>query len=283
MRESHRLRDLTALASELVYSSGIFKHLIADKFANYVIQDLVRALPPDHPMIDAVTDAILSYPADLLATNPHGSHVIISVLTQSLAQTGTQKKRSENLMHALTPRAASVSKEFHGSQVLCFALGSLASSKVLLPPLAYRALDLCLHRHGHKVIQSALTRASSQALGLFEACIRDNIALLLCHEFGAKVVQHVLGKQRMGYTSITHSQAPLYCSLLASVKSDQCLVALVNDRTGSPVLFQVLELAHNRKLLLDRLFLSTVDVKLMMQSDEGFQFINRVITRFMEG
>ena len=282
MRECHRVRDLASLASELMYSSGIFKHVIDDKFANYVVQDLVRALPGDHPVIDAITDAILNYPADVLATSQHGSHVIVAVLSQSLSQSGTQKKRGETLLHALTQRAASLAKDFHGSQVICFALGSMASSKVLLAPLAVRALDLCLNRHGHKVIQSALTRASSQALGQFEACLRENLPTLLSHEYGAKVVQHVLAKQRMGLNSITHAQAPLYCSQLANERDDKCLIALANDPVASTLLFQIMELSYNRKQLLDRLFMSSIDVKQIIQSDQGFDLINKVLSRFME-
>ena len=281
MRDSHRLRDIVAIATELVYSTNVFKRLASDRFANYVIQDIVRALPADHPIIDAMADVILCFPADVLATDQHGSHVLVAILTQSLAQSGPQKRRGEILVHALLQRASSLAKDYHASQVLCFALGAMASSKSLLGPLAARALDLSLHRYGYKVIQSALTRASSQALGMFEAAIRDNLTTLITHEFGGKVVMHILSKQRLGYTSVTHAQSPLYCSILAGVSDDQCLIALVNDSVASRIIIQILELSHNRKQLLDRLFMWSINVKDLVQSEPAIEFVNQVISRFM--
>lgn len=281
MRDSHRIKDIVAIAGEVVYSPNVFKKLVSDKFANYVIQDIVRALPADHPIIDTMADILLCYPADVLATDQHGSHVLVAILTQSLAQSGPQKRRGEILVHALLQRVTSLAKDYHASQVLCFALGAMASSKALLGPLAARSLDLSLHRYGYKVIQSALTRASSQALGMFEASIRDNLTTLITHEFGGKVIMHVLSKQRLGYTSITHAQAPLYCSILAGVTDDKCLVALVNDALASRILLNILELSHNRRQLLDRIFMWSIDVKDLVQTESAIEFVNEVIARFM--
>ena len=92
---------------------------------------------------------------------------------------------------------------------------------------------------------------------------------------------HVLSKQRLGYTSITHAQAPLYCSILAGVTDDKCLVALVNDTIASRILLSILELSHNRRQLLDRIFMWSIDVKDLVQTESAIEFVNEVIARFM--
>ena len=254
--------------------------------ASYVLQDLLAVLPPEHPLCWGLMHAILSRPPDEVALHVFGSGVLLALLASSACETDKRsdhkwshnpKKKVEQLLGHLAPKAAQLAADLNGARLLCFSLAQFPSSKILLPVLTPVAADLARNRWGYRVIQAALGRASSQALGMLEGVIRENLDLLFTHEFGARVVAHILAKEKGGRTASAHAQARLYCSIIFEWSIGE-LVSVVNDYVGAEMMTELLKVAEgseNRDKLVNRIF-HDIPLPTLVHAQPGIDFFAKV-------
>jgi hypothetical protein len=86
--------------------------------------------------------------------------------------------------------------DFLGSLCLIHAIDSLPTSSKLLSNIAKFTRELALSRHGHGVIIRALSKASSQTLGVIEAGLINSVDELVANDFGYRTIQAALQLER---------------------------------------------------------------------------------------